>query len=126
MNSEHSGDEAGSSLAVTASLPHPEIYYAGWSDGYAEGWAGRLIAMEQDEALPAETIDALAKIIDPHSFKAWQAVHDYGLRNGESEAESIISADYWHAKQVGDARDKARQILAAMVTLPNSRKEPTA
>lgn len=59
-----------------------------------------------------ELREKVARIIDPHGFRQWQSMYDYGLRVGDSEGQARGTADWAHAKQKEDALAKADAILA--------------
>ena len=61
-----------------------------------------------------EVREKVARIIDPHAFKSWQATYDYGLRIGDSEATAMETAEWAHGKQRSEAFAKAAAVLALL------------
>ncbi len=61
---------------------------------------------------PSMSREDVARIIDPHAFKCWQASYDYCIKEGDSEAVARDIADRWHKPDMDAALAKADQILS--------------
>lgn len=63
---------------------------------------------------PAPTLDpeAVARMIEPHAFRAWQSLFDYCVNRGATEDEARNTADHFHGAGIAEALAKARTIIA--------------
>jgi hypothetical protein len=64
--------------------------------------------------------EAIARVIDPLAFQAWQASYDYSLAVGDSEEDARKQADWSQKKACDEALTKADAILALRTPEPNS------
>ena len=60
------------------------------------------------------TLERMARIIDPTAFKAWQSSYDYNLAQGETDEGARGYADWSQKAACDEALAKAREILAAL------------
>jgi hypothetical protein len=56
--------------------------------------------------------EAIARIIDPIAFKAWQSAYDYCIAQGDPEDAAVAQADWSQKRAKEEALAKADDILA--------------
>lgn len=85
-----------------------------WQDDFTTTSTRGHIADLCDAALASlegDAVERVARIIDPHSFQAWQGLYDYSRKEGD-EGLAKRCADHFHKAGCDEALAKARAILA--------------